>query len=199
MPRAVVEDKKTRRRPGQEGHLSPQQHLFVKEYLIDFNGARAVRAAGYNSAAPKVFARELLHRPYIIEAIETAKGEMVAKLDITRETVLAELAKIAFANPMDFGSVDGEGQFGIDLTRASRDQFAAISEITTRQVKEGRGEDARVGRETKIKLADKRAALVDLGRHLGLFEPERQSGLQVTFTIQGPVDPAAAALTIEHE
>ena len=35
--------------------------------------------------------------------------------------------------------------------------------------KDGRGEDGREVRKIKFKMADKRAALVDLGRHFALF------------------------------
>jgi hypothetical protein len=39
---------------------------------------------------------------------------------------------------------------------------------------DGRGEDARAVRRVRFKLYDKRAALVDLGRHLGFFEMKRE-------------------------
>jgi hypothetical protein len=35
---------------------------------------------------------------------------------------------------------------------------------------DGRGENARAVKRVKFKLRDKRAALVDLGRHLGMFQ-----------------------------
>ncbi len=44
------------------------------------------------------------------------------------------------------------------------------SMVTVDECTEGRGEDARQVKRIKIKLFDKRAALVDLGRHLGLFK-----------------------------
>ncbi len=50
------------------------------------------------------------------------------------------------------------------LTRA-----AALQEVTVEDFTEGRGEDKRDVRRVKFKLYDKRAALVDLGRHLGMF------------------------------
>jgi len=41
--------------------------------------------------------------------------------------------------------------------------------MTVEQLQPERGDKGRKGRRVKIKLADKRAALVDLGKHLGLF------------------------------
>jgi hypothetical protein len=45
----------------------------------------------------------------------------------------------------------------------------ACQEITVEEYVEGRGEEARVVKRTKFKLHDKLAALLDLGRHVGLF------------------------------
>jgi hypothetical protein len=47
--------------------------------------------------------------------------------------------------------------------------MAAIQELTIDEYIEGRGKSARPVRRTKIKLYDKRAALVEIGRELGLF------------------------------
>jgi hypothetical protein len=41
--------------------------------------------------------------------------------------------------------------------------------MTVEQLQPEGGDKARKGRRVKIKLADKRAPLVDLGKHLGLF------------------------------
>jgi phage terminase small subunit len=41
--------------------------------------------------------------------------------------------------------------------------------MTVEQLQPERGDKGRKGRRVKIKLADKRAALVDLGKHLGLL------------------------------
>jgi hypothetical protein len=41
---------------------------------------------------------------------------------------------------------------------------------------DGRGEDARQVRRTKFRLADKKGALVDIARHLGMFVDRREQG-----------------------
>ena len=41
---------------------------------------------------------------------------------------------------------------------------------------DGRGEDARDVKRTRFKLADKKAALDDIGRHLGMFTDKIKVG-----------------------
>jgi phage terminase small subunit len=57
----------------------------------------------------------------------------------------------------------------LDFSKLTRDQAAALVEVTVEDFKDGRGDAARDVRRIKFKLADKRAALVDLGKHLGMF------------------------------
>ena len=46
---------------------------------------------------------------------------------------------------------------------------SALSEVTVDDYIDGRGEGAREVKRIKIKLCDKKGALVDLGKHLGMF------------------------------
>ena len=70
---------------------------------------------------------------------------------------------------MIYMKVEGPDAF-VDLSTLTRDQAAAIQEVTVEDYKDGRGENARDVRRVKVKLSDKRAALVDMGRHLGMFK-----------------------------
>lgn len=93
-----------------------------------------------------------------------------AKAEIDVAGVLKELAKIGFANMMDYARVSGDGEPFIDLSQMSRDQAAAVQQFTVEDFKDGRGEGARDVRKVTFKLYDKRAALVDIGNHLGMFK-----------------------------
>jgi hypothetical protein len=91
-----------------------------------------------------------------------------AKLpQLSAESVLGELMRLGFANMHDYLDFK-EGTPRVDLSRLTRDQACAIAEVnvTTRQE---RGKDAEVT-QVRFKLADKRQALVELGKHLGLFK-----------------------------
>lgn len=101
-------------------------------------------------------------------------AELVAagakKAEVEVADVLRELAKIGFANMMDYARVSETGEPFIDLSEMTRDQGAAVQQFVVEDFKDGRGEDARDVRKVTFKLYDKRAALVDIGNHLGMFK-----------------------------
>lgn len=109
------------------------------------------------------------------EAVE-ARGleRAIERTAITKERVLTELAKIGFANMADYMRAGADGDPYLDFSAITRDQAAALIEVTVEDFKDGRGEDARDVRRVKFKLADKKGALVDIGRELGMFIDRKQ-------------------------
>lgn len=157
--------------------LSPKQKRFVAEYLIDLNAKQAAIRAGYSARTAEVQGSRLLG--YAKISAEVAKGQVkiAAKLEVTVEKIAEELVKLGFSNMLDYIRVDAGGDAYVDLTALDRDKAAAIQEVTVEDFKDGRGEGARDVRRVKFKLADKRAALVDLGKYLGMFiERHEHSG-----------------------
>jgi phage terminase small subunit len=106
----------------------------------------------------------------VAAAVATAQAKRSERTEITQDLVLAELAKVAFANMADYLVATPGGGPYLDFSALSRDQTAALQEVTIEDYPEGRGENARGVKRVKFKLADKRAALVDIGRHLGMFK-----------------------------
>ena len=150
--------------------LTPKQARFVQEYLIDLNAAQAAIRAGYSAKTARVIGHENLTNPDIAAAIEKAMAERAERTRLTADWVVDELRKLAGANMADYMRSTPEGDPYLDFSRLTRDQTAALAEVTVEDFVDGRGEDARAVKRVKFKLHDKRAALVDLGRHLGLFE-----------------------------
>lgn len=150
--------------------LNPKQERFVAEYLIDLNATQAAIRAGYSAKSAAEQASRLLINVKVAKAVEAAQAARSARTEITQDRVLKELAKLGFANMQDYMSVTQEGEPFADLSKLTRDQAAAITEFTVEDFTEGRGDDARDVRRVKFKLADKRAALVDIGKHLGMFK-----------------------------
>lgn len=116
---------------------------------------------------------ELLERRDTIE--EQATERAIAKLAITKEAVLRELAKIGFANMQDYMTVGPDGAPTLNFKDLTREQAAALVEITVEEFRDGRT-DSREVRRVKFKLADKKGALVDIGKHLGMFIERHEVG-----------------------
>ena len=86
------------------------------------------------------------------------------KLEADR--VVRELSKIAFGNMADFVTLDSNGDIAeIDFEKA-REVGATVS-VVSRKV--GRGKNAGTVVTTTIKMPDKVRALIQLGKHIGLF------------------------------
>ena len=148
--------------------LTGKQSLFVQHYLLDPNATKAALAAGYSKRTAHSTGSENLKKPAIREAIEAGQAKVSVKLEITQELIAQELAKLALVNMEDFIRIGADGDPYIDLSELTRDQAAAINEITVDDYVEGRGDEARDVKKVKFKLHDKRASLMDLAKLLGL-------------------------------
>lgn len=166
--------------------LTPKQQRFVDEYLIDLNATQAAIRAGYSARTAEKIGSENLRKPGISAAITERRAKIAAKLEVTQERIAEELAKIGFANMQDYMRSGPDGDPFLDFSNLTRDQAAALAEVTVEDFKDGRGEDARDVRRVKFKLHDKRAALVDLGKHLGMFKDK----VEVTGKDGGPIETA---------
>lgn len=150
--------------------LNTKQAMFVKEYMVDLNATQAAIRAGYAERTAYSQGQRLLKHVEIQAELRRQMKKREARLEITQDMVVNELAKIGFANLGDYVSFTGDGDPFVDVSGMTRDQSAALSEITIDDYMDGRGEDARQVKRVKIKLCDKRSALVDVGKHLGMFK-----------------------------
>lgn len=112
-----------------------------------------------------------------------------SRVEITQARVLEELGKIGFSNMLDYISVQNDGTAYVDLSALDRDKAAAIQEVIVDSYEEhdpaSSDENAkRAVKKIKFKLSDKRAALVDIGKHLGMFkETLKLEGMAFNVTI----------------
>lgn len=93
---------------------------------------------------------------------------------IDRSRVVAEYAKVAFANMEDYVSFTNKGEAYLDFSLMDRDKAAAISEVVIDEYVDGKGEDGRDVKKTKFKLHNKLGALDSIARHLGMFIDKSQ-------------------------
>lgn len=148
--------------------MTKRQKIFIREYLVDLNATRAAVSAGYSEKTASEQASRLLTNVKIKSEIEHLLQKTMQRLDITVEKVLGELAKLGFANMKDYIKINNGDPY-VDFSALTRDQAAAIQEVTVEEYTEGRGEDKRDIKRTKFKLAEKRGSLELLGKYLKLF------------------------------
>ncbi len=145
--------------------MTPRQRRFVQEYLIDLNATKAAKRAGYNPT----WGRELVHKPVVAAAIESAQAKRAQRTRVTADRVVTELAKVAFGDPRRLFSW---GPGGIELRESSElteAEAALVSEVSETRTA--------AGGTRRVKLHCKMTALTALGRHLGLFGNGRKAAL----------------------
>lgn len=153
--------------------------IFACEYVIDLNGTRAAIAAGYSENGAHAAASRLLRNVKVRSLVEELTAERAKRLDITADKVLQELARIAFSNMRDFAKPKEDGSIYFDFSKLSREQAAAIQELTIDEYTDGTGENARPVKRVRFKLSDKRASLELLGKHLKLFTDKVEHSGQI--------------------
>lgn len=146
--------------------LTPKQRMFVKEYLIDLNATQAAVRAGYSEKTATAQSSRLLTNVNVSDAIQEAMRNRAERTEITADMVLRELGKIGFA---DIRKLFTETGILRPINELDDDTAACLSsvEITTRKVRGG--DDDETEEVSKVRMWDKRAALVDIGKHLGMF------------------------------
>ena len=173
--------------------LTAKQERFIAEYLIDLNATQAAKRAGYSD--PNI-GRQLITKNNVAAAIAKGRAKQEQRAEIKADDVIRELAKIAFTDirkavrwgksPVDTTSKNadpnGLNMYPVELVPSEDvddDTAAAIAEVSLTQA------------GIKVKMHDKRAALVDLGRHFALFTDK--AAIDVNHGVQDPDEIIARA------
>lgn len=150
--------------------LSKKQEQFCREYLVDLNATQAAIRAGYSKKTAKSQGNRLMTDVDIQARVQSLMDERVERTNVTADNVLREIARLGFSDMREL--FDDEGNVR-PLTELSDDAAAAIqgADIVTSRI----GDDGDTTVTTsKIKLADKKAALELLGKHLKLFKDQHE-------------------------
>lgn len=139
------------------------------------------------NAAKTAFSRLLKNADFATRVAETHEAAAQGAVMAANE-VLEELSKLGRANMKDYVRFTSDGDPIIDFSGTTRDQAAAITQVSVEDFTEGRGKDAREVRRVTFRLADKRGALDLLGKHHKLFVE------RVEHSFSGVADRLAAAL-----
>lgn len=150
--------------------LSDRHRQVIDNYYGEakFNKNQALRMAGYAhpNKAQKVFAR-----PEVVAEMERREVRVRGRYEITYDSIVGELAKLAFSSIADFAEITEDGGFVLTertLALATPEELAALGEVTVETHWEGRGDDAEEVRRIKIKPWNKLQALEMIMRHAGL-------------------------------
>ena len=169
--------------------LTPRQAEFCRQYMIDLNATQAAIRAGYSENSARSIGPENLSKPVIVAEIARRKRDRAARTGIDADRVLAELGRLAFSDIRL--SLRDEG-VPVALEDLSDDVAASIQSVkVVRQRSVDDKGDNTYENVIEYKLADKRAALELLGKHLSLFgagEP-----------VDGDVEPVTSITYIEED
>ena len=140
--------------------LTPRQSRFVQEYLIDLNATNAAIRAGYSLSSADTLGPRLVRNSGVAAAIESAMVARVERTKVSQDSVITELASIAFSDMRMFAEW---GPNGVVLKNSTDSgvESGCVAEVN-HTVSSGGG-------SLKIRLHDKVRALELLGKHLGLF------------------------------
>lgn len=152
--------------------LTEQQKRFVEEYLIDMNGARAARAAGYSESAARETASRLLKKPEVAEAVRKARASLSERTEITQDWVLQRWAAIADVDKRAF--FDDAGRLR-PVSEWTREMVLAVDGLDVTETEGGIA-----AKVSKLKLSSSKAALDSIARHLGMFKDKVEVSVDET-------------------
>ncbi len=170
--------------------LTDKEKRFCEEYVIDLNGKQAAIRSEYgnNPHTSSSAAIRLLKKQTVQDYIAVLAKKKSSKLELTADRVLKEIMKLAFSNMEDYSGIGIDGEPFLDMSNISRDQFAAVTELTSETYID-KGTKKKV-KKSKIKLSDKTKNLELLGRHLKLFTDKVEHGGELIGFLQEAIQKA---------
>jgi phage terminase small subunit len=157
--------------------LTPKERVFVVEYVACRNATKAAIRAKYSKKSARQLAARMLSKDYIKAAINEKIKKIEEKTLITVEEVINGLKKIAFVDIRQ--AFDDKGDL-LPIHEIPDDVAAAIGGVDVEAIfdyvkvkPKGAEKIARArectGYTKKVKMTEKTAALIALGRHLKMF------------------------------
>jgi phage terminase small subunit len=156
--------------------LNPKQNAFVREYIKDYCGTKAVIRAGYSKKAAKEIAYDLLTKTHIQGAVTREERKLQNRFIVTKERILKELALVGYSDLGEYVDVDATGKVTInkmaDLPPQISRALKSIKSKTDTRIE--RVDGFQVGEiekeQIEVVLHDKIQALNLMGKEIGLFK-----------------------------
>lgn len=160
--------------------LTEKERLFCHQYIIDWNGARSARDAGYSEDTAKQIAYENLTKPYLKQYIDLIKNNFEEESGISKLRNLQELAKIAYSNISHLHDNWTELSFWDQILENNPSAMCAVESIDTKtetrrvKIRDGDDEQDIEVKYVKVKLYSKQAAIDSINKMLGYNLPEKR-------------------------
>ena len=153
----------------EKNKLTKKQEMFCREYVRNgHNGKQAALFAGYSKKTAKFIASENLTKPNLKAFVEKLEAPVLRKLGLDENWVLTKLKTFSETLVIDFFELDEHKNVVMkDFDKIPKEKWEAIEEIS--QDKDGKW---------KIKLVNKRASVVDIGRNYGMFKDIVEGNIQ---------------------
>jgi len=147
--------------------LTDKQKLFVKEYMKDWNGARAAEAAGYNKNNARQSAYELMTKPYVKDYVNKKINDQIDLADIDAAFVLKELYACWNADILDI--IDMENGCYKPLDTWPPIWRKMVTGFKVKEVFEGFGMDReKIGEIVEVVTGQKMKFLEAIGKHIAV-------------------------------
>lgn len=146
--------------------LTPKEHRFCEEYLIDLNATQAAIRAGYSKHTARQIGAENLSKPSIQAEIELLRSERSERTKINADWLLKRLSDEAEADVSDLYDPETGALLPVHEWPLIFRQglVAGIDVEVIRDPESG----AEVGFVKKIKVSDRAKRLEMIGKHVGV-------------------------------
>lgn len=155
-------------------NLSDREYIFVEHYLQHLCLEKAAVAAGYQKGSASRMAWELIRKPNVREAVDSALQE---RFNLSKASIIGKVAQMAFFNPGEVISWDGKGLRVKSSNKLTAGDWAGIDSV--KMLRDG---------SIEVKFVDRLAALDKLARLTGIARelPPPDAGNNVVFVIGDP-------------
>ncbi len=168
-----------------------KRRRFIAEYLKDGNATKAAIRAGYSPRSAHVTGSRLLKNAKVREAVDKATAAVFQNSVVDQARWLKEMETLGLSDMADFAQIAGDEVSFTPSADLPEGASRAIQEITQKTTYTKLGERQV---QIKIKLHDKKGALIEYGRARGWIkdklelsgDPDKPLNVVQTYQLQLP-------------
>lgn len=156
--------------------FTDRERRFVFEYLIDLNGTRAARAAGYSHKTAPVMASKLLNKPHIRRYIGKQERLKAEDAQVRKEDLIQELVYQSFRDVVDLCDPE-TGHIVLDDLRKLPPHIRKCIDgikVKSRSIETEKG--VIVEQSIELKLVSKTTSQDMLMKHFGWYADGENNG-----------------------